>query len=269
MSQLTTKNKTEGSREPPVKTVRLMPVIAALFWILVWQAASMWLGQELLLPSPLKVMSVLLEFVGRPAFWGAVGFSFVRIVGGFVLAFTTGILLAVLAARYRSVRILLTPLTAAVKATPVASFIILALVWIPSKNLSVFISFLMVLPVVYINCLQGILGVDSGLLEMARVFRVPPRRRLLYIYLPDVMPYLISAASLSLGLCWKSGVAAEVIGLPNGSIGESLYEAKVFMLTGELFAWTGVIILISVAFEKPVLALLRAFQRRLERTVRV
>ena len=84
-----------------------------------------------------------------------------------------------------------------------------------------------------------------------------------------VMPYLISAASLSLRLCWKSGVAAEVIGLPNGSIGESLYEAKVFMLTGELFAWTVVIILISVAFEKLVLALLRAFQRRLERTVRV
>ncbi len=246
-----------------------MPAIAALFWILVWQVASMWLGQEILLASPVRVLATLWEFVGQPAFWGAVGFSFVRIAGGFLLAWTMGIFLAVVAARHQSVRILLTPLTAAVKATPVASFIILALVWIPSKNLSVFISFLMVLPIVYINCLQGILGVDAGLLEMARVFRVSPRRRLLYIYLPDVMPYLISAASVSLGLCWKSGVAAEVIGLPTGSIGESLYEAKVFMLTGELFAWTVVIILISVAFEKLILALLRALQRRLERTVRV
>lgn len=164
----------------------------------------MWLGQELLLPSPLKVMSVLLEFVGRPAFWGAVGFSFVRIVGGFVLAFTTGILLAVLAARYRSVRILLTPLTAAVKATPGGLLHHFgAGVDSLQKPFGLYLLFV-VLPVVYINCLQGILGVDSGLLEMARVFRVPPRRRLLYIYLPDVMPYLISAASLSLGLCWKS-----------------------------------------------------------------
>ena len=125
----------------------------------------------------------------------------------------------------------------------------------------------MVLPIVYINCLSGILQVDRELLEMARVFRVPLRRRLLYIYLPDVMPFLISAASVSLGLCWKSGIAAEVIGLPTGSIGERLYEAKIFLQTGELFAWTVVIILVSVAFEKLVLALLRMLQQRLERTV--
>ena len=256
------------TRNKRPKKEALLPFVAAAFWLLLWQAASVWVGIEILLVSPLTVLATLWKLVAQPAFWRAVGFSFVRIVGGFALAWAVGVLLSVAAAWSPAVRILLTPLTATIKATPVASFIILALVWIPSKNLSVFISFLMVLPIVYINCLQGILRVDPDLLEMARVFHVSRRRRLLYIYLPDVMPHLISAASVSLGLCWTSGIAAEVIGLPAGSIGERLYEAKVFLLTGELFAWTVVIILVSVAFEKLVLALLRAFQRRLERTVR-
>ncbi|MBQ6000956.1 MAG: ABC transporter permease subunit [Clostridia bacterium] len=259
--------QTPADRDEKQRKQRLSLAGAAVFWLLIWQAASLWIGQEILLVSPVTVLKTLGQLIVSPTFWRSVGFSFVRIVSGFTLAWALGVGLAVAAAWSPLLRKLLTPLTATIKATPVASFIILALVWIPSRNLSVFISFLMVLPIVYINCLSGILQVDRELLEMARVFRVPLRRRLLYIYLPDVMPFLISAASVSLGLCWKSGIAAEVIGLPTGSIGERLYEAKIFLQTGELFAWTVVIILVSVAFEKLVLALLRMLQQRLERTV--
>lgn len=233
---------------------------AVVFWLAAWQAASMvlgkvWLHGELLLPSPLSALLRLLELAVTLPFWRAVGSSALRIVGGFLLALGAGTALAVPASRFRRVEELLSPLVTAVKTIPVASFIILALVWLDSRSLALFISFLMVFPPVYLNVLEGIRQADRQLLEMARVFRVPPGRRVRGIYLPAVLPYFRTAASLGLGLCWKAGVAAEVIGLPGGSLGEKLYNAKVYFMTADLFAWTAVIVLVSVVFEKLFLAL--------------
>ena len=88
-------------------------------------------------------------------------------------------------------------------------------------------------------------------------------RRVKAIWLPAVLPAFRQGCSVALGICWKSGVAAEVIGLPNGSIGDALYRAKITLSTGELFAWTFVIILLSAAFEKLFLRALDAVSRAL------
>ena len=204
-----------------------------LFWLAVWQLGSVAVGQEILLASPAAVSKALGRLAATGLFWRSIASSFGRIS-------LTGI-----------------------KSTPVASFVILALVWIKARNLSVFIAFLMAFPIAYTNLLEGLSAVDSKLLEMAKVFRVGKLRQLLYLYLPQLWPFLVSAASLSLGLSWKSGVAAEVIGLPRDSIGEQLYQAKIFLATDELFAWTLVVILISMAVEKLLLVLLRWAGRRI------
>lgn len=214
------------------------------------------LNQKILLVSPVQVVARLWQLLPQGEFWSAVGFSFLRITLGFLLACVVGTALGVLASRFRVVRDLCAPLMATVKSIPVASFIILVLVWVPSRNLSVVISFLMVAPIVYQNVLGGISNMDHKLTEMADVFQVPFARRLRYLYLPQVAPFFRSACAVGLGLCWKSGVAAEVIGLPDGSIGERLYEAKVYLDTPDLFAWTLVIVLVSIAFEKLFLFLL-------------
>ena len=232
-------------------------ILAVLFWIAVWQIASMWLGQEILLASPVSVIRRLFELIFTGDFWHSAGFSFGRIVLGFSMALILGILLAVLAFLSRTVEILVNPVLTAVKSTPVASFIILCLIWIPSRNLSVFISFLMVLPVIYTNILEGIRQTDRQILEMAKVFQVSMGRQIRYIYVSQILPYFVSACRLSLGMCWKAGVAAEVIGVPKGSIGEKLYNAKIYLETPDLFAWTIVIIVISVVFEKCFLWLVR------------
>ena len=156
-----------------------------------------------------------------------------------------------------AVEVLMEPLIMVIKATPVASFIILCLIWIPSRNLSVFISFLMVFPVVYTNILEGIRQTDKQLLEMADSFGAGVGKKLQFIYLSQVMPYAVTACKLGLGLCWKAGIAAEVIGIPAGSIGEKLYKAKVYLETPDLFAWTIVIIAVSVGFEKIFMFALR------------
>ena len=236
---------------------------AVLFWLLVWQGVSMalstlWPNGHLLLASPVSAAVRLGELACTAAFWRAVGGSITHIFGGFLIGCVLAAALAALSARWRFARELLYPLTAAVKAVPVVSFIILALVWLDSRSLPLFISALMVFPPVYLNVLAGIASADTKLLEMAKVFRVPLGRRLTGIYLPAVLPYFRSAVSLALGLCWKAGAAAEVIGLPSGTIGERLYTAKVYFQTPDLFAWTAVIVTVSVLFEKLFLALVDA-----------
>ena len=228
--------------------------------LLVWQGAAAWINTDILVASPVTVIARLFEMIAEADFWGTVAFSLVRIVCGFLLAFVLGIALALAAGRYRAVEMLLWPFVITVKSVPVASFIILSLMWMRGEDLSVFISFLMVFPMIYSNVLQGIKSTDGKLIQMAQLYRVGWGRRLLYIYVPAVRPYLVSACSVALGTAWKAGVAAEVIGIVTGSIGEKLYDSKIYLETADLFAWTVVIILISVAFEKLFLALLnRAF----------
>ncbi len=235
---------------------------AALFWLALWQAASMVLAQPLLLPSPASVLLRLAVLVCGAAFWKAAAWSAVRILGGFLAGCLLGIALAVPAARRPWLRTLLEPPVSATKTVPVASFIILALVWFSSRTLPVLIAGLMVFPGVYLSVLSGIDSADPKLVELARVFRVPALRRLTGIYLPAVLPHFRAAAALGLGLCWKAGVAAEVIGLPTGSLGERLYTAKVYFETVDLFAWTAAIVALSALFEKLVLWALSALERR-------
>jgi len=252
--------------------------VAVVFWILVWQLIVMILdkksgtsmGGNLLVASPWETVKTFFSLIQTAAFWKAVGTSFAKIASGFFLALVAGVFAAVLAAASGVVRALLNPLLRLVKAVPVASFIILALFWLSSsKNLSILISFLMVLPVIYTNVLQGIESTDKELLEMAAVFRVSAGKRMRYIYLPAMLPYFVSACSVGLGFCFKSGIAAEIIGLPTNSIGERLYEAKLYLLTEELFAWTAVIVLVSVVFEKAVMLLVRALEKGLAGSVKV
>ncbi|HJB14407.1 MAG TPA: ABC transporter permease subunit [Candidatus Oscillibacter excrementigallinarum] len=250
-----------------MKRQRPVRLWAVTFWLLVWEGASLALasttgGQMLLLASPVQALRRLLALAGTAGFWQAVAFSSARILGGSLLSCVLAVVLASLAARLRWVRELLSPLVAVVKAVPVVSFIILALIFFSSENLSLLIAALMVFPPVYLNVLEGIEHTDVQLLEMARVFQVPLSRQLRGIYLPAVLPYFRSAVSLGLGLCWKSGAAAEVIGLPAGSIGEALYTAKVYFQTGDLFAWTAVIVAISVLFERLFLRLVDTAVRK-------
>ena len=238
------------------KIKRRYGAAAVVFWLAVWQLAAAAIGQEVFLVSPLQAAGTLVQLLPQLDFWQRVGFSAGHILLGFLLGAVCSVVCSVAAERWVWVDALLSPVMQLVKATPVASFIILALVWVSGKSLSILISFLMVLPVLYGAVRTGIESADPQLLEMARVFRLPLARRVKAIWLPAVLPAFRQGCSVALGICWKSGVAAEVIGLPDGSIGDALYRAKITLSTGELFAWTFVIILLSAAFEKLFLALL-------------
>ncbi len=235
------------------KTLRTLAVV--LFWLLIWQLAAALVGQELLLPSPLRVARELLRLAGGAEFWLTVAQSIRRVLTGIASAVLLGILLALLTHKSALLRALLSPVMTLVKSTPVASFIILALVWLGRDVVPPVIAALMVLPVVWANVSQGLDGIDPQLLELAQVFRLPRGRVFRRITLPSVLPHLRAALCSALGLGWKAGVAAEILTVPARSIGKRIYEAKIYLETTELFAWTAAVVLLSLVIERLLLRL--------------
>ena len=246
------------STRTPFPVPVLARIGAVAFWLLIWQAASMAVGSGLILAGPLDTGAALVRLLPSPAFWGQVGFSALRIVGGALAGYACAFIFAATAWHSRIVRALLQPVLSAIKGTPVACVVVLLLIWIGSRNVSTVAVFLMVLPGVYFPVLTGLDELDVGQRELFKVFGAGRLTRLLALVWPGVLPYVAATSQTVLGMSWKAGVAAELIGVPMGSIGERIYQSKLLLETADLFAWTIVVVLLSWVFEQAVLALLKA-----------
>ncbi|MGI6011331.1 MAG: ABC transporter permease [Ruminococcus sp.] len=231
--------------------------LCILFWLAVWQLAALFMDNQILLVGPWEVLKVLAESLGDPEFWLRILHSWTRIGVGFLSAFLMGLVLGSLSYWKRWIYDLINPPVMLMKTVPVASVVILLLLWAGSQQLSAVISFLVVFPSIYFGTYEGIGQTDGKLLEMAAVFRLPFVKKVWYIYRPFVLPFLESACKSAVGMSWKSGVAAEVIGIPEGAVGERLYMAKIYLNTADLFAWTAVILVLSLISEKAVLWMLK------------
>lgn len=223
---------------------------ALIFWIAVWQAASMAVDSEVLLPSPHAVLRSLAALVRTEEFWLSALSSLKRIMLGYICAVVFGTVAALMICRSRVLSAIVTPLLDVITATPVASFIILALVWIGRESVPAFISFLIVFPVMISHVSSGIRSVDPALREMCRVYGFSSACKLVLLYLPSSLPQIASGMAVSLGLAWKSGIASEVLSIPKRSIGRHVYESKLYLETSELFAWTVTVIILSMFIEK-------------------
>lgn len=241
-------------------------ITAICFWLLVWHFLSLKINSSIFLPSPEATYKALIRIGKRAGFWQTIFNTFSKIAKGFLLALIAGTFLAIISSFVKIIDVLVSPFMRLLKTVPVASFIILALLWVKSDKLSVLISFVMVTPVVYINILQGFDNVDNNLLEMADIFNVGLLRRLRFIYVPALVSGFMSACKIGLGFCFKAGIAAEIIGLPFQSIGSELYKSKLYLMTDELFAWTVVIVLMSVFFEGVCIYLLNKLSCIIEKT---
>lgn len=251
---------TQGNRKMNKAVLRKYIVLA--IWIGIWQLSYMIVRQDVMIASPAQVASTLVNLLGKFDFWLSAGNSLLRVLAGFMFAIVAGIVLAILTSSSLFARDFFTPAITVIKSTPVVSFIILAVVWLKKDMVSVFISFLMVLPIVWTNISQGIARTDKTLLEMGFVFHFSKMKLLSSIYIPSVMPYFIAAFTTGLGLAWKAGIAAEVIGIPLHSIGQHLYDAKIYLETADLFAWTVVVIILSMLVEHTLVSLIQRMGKK-------
>ncbi len=231
---------------------RIKPVWQAagiiIVYVAAWWALSAIAANPLLLPSPIVTGVALKSLFSHADAWLYTGMTLLRILGGFLIGCVLGVALAVVTARFRALYILLTPLRTIVKTTPIASFILILLITVVSGWVPVWISALMVIPVMWGNTETAILQLDPKLAEMGRIF-YSPLRQLRYVTLPQLLPQLLASATTSFGLAWKAAVMAEVLALPRISIGKRLYESKLYLETDKLFAWTLVVIVLSLVLE--------------------
>ncbi len=223
---------------------------ALIFWLAVWALAAYFAGSELIFPGPLAVLKTLAVLVKTGGFWISALLSLARIFGGFALGLICGTLLAAASEKWEIVGTLLSPFMRVVRSTPVASFIILALLWIGRAYVPLFISALMVAPVIFGTVCASVKATDPGLLETAEAYRFSGARKLKFIYIPSAYPAWRASAITAMGLAWKSGVAAEVLCQPKTSIGTELYYSKLYLETPSLFAWTAVVIILSFLLER-------------------
>ena len=235
---------------------------AVLFWLCVWEIASRIIGWDIILVSPVRVVLKWLALVREGFFWKATLVSLCRIMGGFCIALLTGTVLAGAASRYPVVRKLLQPFMITIRSVPVASFIVLALILFSSQTLSVLISFLMATPVIYAGVLTGIAETDRELLEAADVNGADTLQRIRFVYAPQMWYSYMSTCKTAMGLSWKAGIAAEVIGMPQNTIGAYVKDAKTYLDTPSLFAWTLTVVLLSLLTERVFTVLAGCLQRQ-------
>lgn len=242
--------------KPDLKTKSVRILLPAAFWLAVWCLAATCVDQPLLVPSPIAVLRRLGELAAAPLFWRSTLVSLLRIFCGALAGTILGTLCAVLTSRFRLADWILAPAIRLVRATPVASFIILVLLWVSTGKVPGVISALMVLPVVWESVSAGIRSADPQLLELARSYQFSRRKQMRYVYLPAVRPHFAAGVCTAIGLAWKSGVAAEVLCLPKAAIGTQVYYSKIYLETPSLFAWTAVVIVLSMLLERIVRRLL-------------
>ena len=225
-------------------------LIIILFWMGLWAMASTAIHKELLLPSPFSVATRIGSLLLLPDFWCITALSLLRIMAGISFAVILGIIMAIITTRSQLLHEVFSPILTVIKVTPVASFIILILIWIGRDFVPAVISALMVLPVVCNNVSTGLRNIDPKLIQMAKVYNLPRSTRFVRITVPSVMPHFLSAMQTSIGIGWKAGIAAEVLTVPKLSIGKMIYESKMYMETIDLFAWTIIVISISLVIER-------------------
>lgn len=215
----------------------------------VWKLVSLIVGSEIILPPPEKTLLATGRLFIDPGFWKALGLTLLRGLFGFGISCVAGTIVGIAAGSWPKLHALIKPFLSAIKATPVMSVILIALIWFTTGTVPVFSSFLMAFPIVVGNVMQGIHEVDPDLKKMAKVFKVPERRVLTGLTIPSVFPFFLSGASTALGITWKVVIAAEVLAQPLNALGTGLYDAKIRLETAEVFAWTIIAIFLSAVTE--------------------
>lgn len=232
---------------------KIKKAVIFLIWLGLWQITAVFVDNRIYFAGPYETLKELAVKICDASFRASVLTSLFRILSGFFTAFISAYILAFASYKIGWLKDLLSPFVTFLKSVPVAAVVVILLIWWGTKYLVLCIGFMVVFPNIYSNMLSGLQSTDKKMLEMSKLFDMNPPDRLLWIYRPSYLPGLHSAMEISLGMCFKSGIAAEVIGLPELSIGNGLYRDKIYLNTAGVFAWIIVILLVCMLTEKIIL----------------
>lgn len=220
-------------------------ISGVLLILLVWKAAALAVGSPFLMPPPETAFQRLFAMVPEPGFWRALGATALRSLYGFAISFGSGVLVGAAAGLAAPFRRMVKPFLSVLRAVPVMSVILLGMLWFVTDLVPVFVTFLMVFPLVCANVLEGVLQIDQRLLEMGKVYRLDAWQRIRHIVLPSLIPFLFAAANAGIGMAWKVTIAAEVLCQPRNAVGTGIQYAQLNLEIAEVMAWTAAAVILS------------------------
>lgn len=232
------------------KSKRILCVVLAIFfWFAVWEILARIIKLPLILPTVTEVFSSLGHLIVTFKFWKILFLSFFRIIVGFILGVFLGSALAVFCKASKTAMYLFSPVMTVIRSTPVASFIMVLWLIIGSKLVPSTITVLMVLPIIWQNLTDGFSAIDKNLDEVCSAFEISGFKRFKLLIVPTLIKFLVPGIVTSAGLAWKAGIAAEIIAYTGNSIGKEIFDAKNYLESAEMLAWTLVVIILSLLFE--------------------
>lgn len=229
---------------------KVVKIIFSLFVILLlWEVAALVVNDNFFLPDVFTTLEALVKIVVSGSFFSVVFTALYRVVSGLILGIVFGILIAGLCHKFDILNTVLSPFISIMKATPVACIIVLLWIRLNYTEIAIFVVVLMITPIIWQNVYDSLRDVDKELMEVADVFELSKIQRLKLLIVPSVLSYLLPAIVTSVGLGWKAEIAAEI--MTNSNIGRLIYDFKTVSFdTASIFAWTVIIVSLSIVFEK-------------------
>ena len=224
--------------------------LCVLFWLAVWEILALIVNHSYFLPSFTETLIAFIRLIKTAVFFKALLFTLLRVLAGLLGGILVGILLAVLSYKVKPIKSLITPIMSVIKATPVATVIIILWIALSANTLAIVIAMLMVVPIVWQNLIDGFSSISTELVEVCDIFELSFYKKMKYLLLPSVFKYFIPAVTTSIGLAWKAEIATEIIAYVKNSIGYYINDAKYYYESDTVFAWTLVIIIMSMTLEK-------------------
>jgi NitT/TauT family transport system permease protein len=227
-------------------------VASLVFMLGLWKIASLHFDSDIILPPPEKILITVLNLFGDSQFLAIVGSTVLRGMLGFVISAILGIGLGIIAGINPNFNAFLRPIIVTIRSIPVIALILLALIWLNPGLVPVFIALLTMFPFICTNVIDGIKSVDTDLVEMANFYKIGKYRIIRELYIPAILPFIISGVSSAIGIGWRAIITGEVLSQPEYGIGTFMQTAQTFLNVDAVIAWTIVAVIISYGFERVI-----------------
>ena len=224
-------------------------ILGIIIFILLWFFISLKINSEIVFPNILTIIKKLIEIILEKSFYKDLFLSLIRVFITFILSFLLAIIFGILSGIFLYIRYMLMPIINFIRTIPTIPLILVAIIWFDNNTVPIFVSMLVIFPIMYDAVVNGIINVDKNLIDMSLSYNVSLKTQIISLYIPSIKPYILTAISQSMGITWKSILAAEILALPSLGIGSKLYESHLYLDTVSLFAYCLIAVIFNGIFE--------------------
>lgn len=231
--------------------------LGVLLFLALWQTQA-WYFDSILIASPIDTFLSLFAMARTATFWENLGTTVERFVLSLVIGFAIGFILGLAAGLKNRIRWMLEPFRWALMTMPPVILVVVSMICFGMGSVqTIFVTSLLIIPIVYTNTIEGIHAVDARLVEVGRVFKAGPSMMFKEIYLPGMVGPVLAGLNLSAGLGIRIIVLAEILGAYSG-VGYEFALARTNLDTPALFAWILVCLTLGCAVDLGILGPVRA-----------